>query len=110
MKDLEQINPVGLDGDRKLSGFADLALFLGGSEDSWTGVFLGLVAKSDPRHRHQLSLAFPVAVRAWEIWVSQPDIKVYVMTRELNDAALAHDWRTVTGELREPYDHQKDGL
>lgn len=83
MSNLERINPLRMVDDLRLSEFHELCLFLGGSDDSWTGVFLGLVGKSDPRHRAQLAVAFPLMVRAWEIWVSRPEVTVASLTRSL---------------------------
>lgn len=57
--------------DRPVQHVADLALILGGSDDSWTGDFLRLVAKSDPEHRAKLRAAFPLEVRLWERWMRE---------------------------------------
>lgn len=46
----------------------DLALLLGGSEGSFTGDLLRLVEGADPENRERLRTAFPVQVRAWELW------------------------------------------
>lgn len=48
----------------------DVALALGGSDDSWTGDLLRLVAKADPERRDLLRLAFPREVDLWLIWQS----------------------------------------
>lgn len=55
--------------DRPVQDIGDLALILGGSDDSWTGDFLRLVAKSDPEHRGKLRSAFPLEVRLWDRWI-----------------------------------------
>lgn len=55
--------------DLELHGLGDLAAVLGGSEDSFTGVLLHLIAKADPSNRARLLLAFPRQVRAWELWM-----------------------------------------
>lgn len=60
--------PPAHPADRPVVTYADLARYLGGSPDSWTGDFLRLVAKSDPQHRAALRRAAPYAVAAWEIW------------------------------------------
>lgn len=52
-----------------MSGLGDLALFLGGSEDSFTGKLLQLIVKADPYNRERLRLAFPHVVRTWEVWM-----------------------------------------
>lgn len=53
-----------------LHGLGDLALALGGSEDSFTGKLLQLIAKADPSNRDRLRLGFPRVVRAWELWMA----------------------------------------
>lgn len=64
----ERLNPHGMNRNEPVTDYPALALFLGGSDDSWTGAFLRLVAKSDPEHRDRLREAFPVHVAAWEAW------------------------------------------
>lgn len=51
-------------------GLGDLALFLGGSADSFTGDLLRLIAKaqSTPENLARLTRGFPAAVRAWAVW------------------------------------------
>lgn len=64
----------------------ELALFLGGSEDSFTGLLLALIAKADPGNRSRLSMAFPVEVAAWYAWGAMKDPRccdVAVMVRQL---------------------------
>jgi hypothetical protein len=53
-----------------MTGLGDLALFLGGSEDSFTGNLLRLIVKaqSTPENLAALRRAFPDVVRAWEVW------------------------------------------
>jgi hypothetical protein len=46
----------------------DLCLFLGGSDDSFTGDLLRLIAKADPGNRERLRLAYPRVVAAWQVW------------------------------------------
>jgi len=58
-----------LPDDHPLATYADLALALGGSEDSFTGDLLRLIAKADPRNRARLRAGFPLQVAAWEIWM-----------------------------------------
>lgn len=50
-------------------GTGDLARMLGGSEDSWTGDLVNLIAKSDPPHKAALRAAFPMHVAAYEAWM-----------------------------------------
>jgi hypothetical protein len=52
----------------QMFGTGDLALFLGGSPDSFTGVLLNLIVKADPGNRARLADAFPAVVHAWRIW------------------------------------------
>lgn len=56
--------------EEPMHGIGDLARALGGSEDSFTGQLLKLVAKADPDNRERLRIAFPRAVRAWELWMA----------------------------------------
>lgn len=58
------------DQDEPMHGIGDLALALGGSEDSFTGRLLQLIAKADPQNRERLRLGYPRIVRAWELWMS----------------------------------------
>jgi hypothetical protein len=48
--------------------YADLARFLGGSDDSFTGLLLMLIAKSDSGNMRKLAEAFPYETAAWRIW------------------------------------------
>lgn len=61
--------------DRQLDGLGDLALFLGGSEDSFTGKLLALIAKaqSTPANLAGLERGFPREVTAWRVWRSMGD-------------------------------------
>jgi hypothetical protein len=54
--------------DRQMWGTGDLAVFLGGSETSFTGLLIVLIQKADPGNLARLRLAFPREVRAWETW------------------------------------------
>lgn len=58
-----------LDADTKITSYAELALALGGSGDSFTGQLLLLVAKADPGNRARLRRGFPRQVAAWEMWM-----------------------------------------
>lgn len=46
----------------------DLARFLGGDADSFTGDLLHLIAKADPGNRERLGIAFSREVCAWQLW------------------------------------------
>ena len=54
--------------DREMYGTGDLALFLGGSEDSFTGKLLFLLQKADPGNVARIRKGFPEVVEAWETW------------------------------------------
>ena len=84
--------------DTQLFGTGDLALFLGGSEDSFTGLLLVLITKaqSTPANYSRLKSAFPREVRAWETWMGMTPVPTF---RELREALqeqdaplLAFDW------------------
>lgn len=80
---IEPINPNGMPADQRLYSTDELAVFLGGSADSWTGLFLRLVGKSDPEHRSRLAEGFPGHVRAWEMWQALPEPTVGALTAAL---------------------------
>jgi hypothetical protein len=69
--------------DRQMWGTGDLAVFLGGSEDSFTGLLLVLIAKADPENRGRLKLAFPRQVTAWELWQSCSPVPTFAQMREM---------------------------
>lgn len=55
-----------------------LALFLGGSEDSFTGHLVYLIAKGHPQHDGRVARGYPGPVRAYQVWMaasSQPTAK-----------------------------------
>jgi hypothetical protein len=54
--------------DRQMYGTGDLARFLGGSEDSFTGLLIVLMQKADPGNLARIRKGFPGEVQAWEIW------------------------------------------
>jgi hypothetical protein len=58
-----------LPADHPITTYAELALALGGSEDSFTGQLLALIAKADPGNRSRLRKGFPRHVAAWELWM-----------------------------------------
>ena len=59
----------GLTSDAPIRHTHDLARFLGGSGDSFTGQLIDLIAKADPGNRVLLREAFPRQVEAWEAWM-----------------------------------------
>jgi hypothetical protein len=71
--------------DMQLYGTGDLARFLGGSEDSFTGLLLVLITKaqSTPANFSRLELAFPREVAAWKMWNSMSPVPT---ARELREA------------------------
>jgi hypothetical protein len=74
--------------DMQLYGTGDLARFLGGSEDSFTGLLLVLIAKaqSTPENMGRLELAFPREVTAWKMWQSMSPVPTSRQLREALDA------------------------
>jgi hypothetical protein len=58
-------------GTEPMHGLGDLALCLGGSENSFTGDLLKLIVKAQatPLNLARLRLAFPREVWAWELWM-----------------------------------------
>jgi len=84
--------------DRRLFGTGDLAVFLGGSEDSFTGLLIVLMQKADHGNLARLRLAFPREVRAWEVWNSMSPVPTFAELREAladaeHGAALMREWR-----------------
>jgi hypothetical protein len=73
--------------DRQMWGTGDLAVFLGGSEDSFTGLLMVLIAKADPENRVRLKLAFPRQVAAWELWQACSSVPTFAQMREIMAAA-----------------------
>lgn len=72
---LASVSVGALPADVKLATHAHLALALGGSEDSFTGDLLRLIAKADPGNRARLRRGFPKQVAAWELWMeAAPEI------------------------------------
>lgn len=59
-----------------------LALFLGGSDDSFTGDLLALIAKADPGNKARLAEAFPDQVKAYDTWMDCPHIPTWAELRE----------------------------
>lgn len=63
----------GLPGSTEpMHGLGDVALALGGSEESFTGRLLLLIAKAQasPVNYQRLRAAFPIEVHAWELWMA----------------------------------------
>jgi len=70
-----EASPTGaLHPDMLVENGGHLALFLGGSPDSFTGMLIHLIAKGDPENRAKLRLGFPDQVLAWELWSGMEDI------------------------------------
>ena len=74
--------------DRQMFGTGDLALFLGGSEDSFTGLLLVLITKAQatPANYSRLKLAFPREVLAWETWNSMSPVPTFAELKAALDA------------------------
>lgn len=84
--------------DRPIYATGDLAVFLGGSPDSFTGKLLELVAKADPGNRGRLMIAFPREVIAWQTWQSVSPAPTFGQMRELM-ASVGPHIQQVTGIL-----------
>jgi len=70
--------------DRPIDATWDLALFLGGSADSFTGKLLDLICKAQatPENLGRLELAFPREVTAWKVWGSMSPAPTFRQLRE----------------------------
>ena len=78
--------------DEPMHGLGDLAVALGGSEDSFTGQLLALVAKAQatPENYGPLRAAFPRVVRAWELWMAtSPAPSADELLAKLNETIAA---------------------
>lgn len=89
--------------DRPMAGIGDLALALGGSETSFTGDLLRLIAKSDPGNRTLLRTAYPRQVLAYELWMATSPAPTLDRFRVALDAAdtpgyrFGAPWPTIGG-------------
>jgi hypothetical protein len=79
--------------DLPINSTGELALFLGGSRDSFTGKLLELIAKaqSTSENMGRLELAFPREVTAWKTWGSMSPAPTF---RHLREALGALEPRT----------------
>jgi hypothetical protein len=106
--------------DRVIWGTGDLALFLGGSESSFTGMLLVLIAKAQatPENSSRLELAFPHVVRAWQTWQSMSPTPTFRQLREALDRgeeaepratalALLNRMREVRGHIEDMDDDER---
>lgn len=50
---------------------------IGGSEGSFTGDLLALIARADQHNLMRLTVAFPHAVVLYMAWQSQPEVPTY---------------------------------
>ena len=75
--------------DRRMYGTGDLAVFLGGSEDSFTGLLIVLMQKADLGNLARLRLAFPREVLAWQAWNSMSPAPTIAELREALGTASA---------------------
>ncbi|HEV2452007.1 MAG TPA: hypothetical protein VGS62_08775 [Streptosporangiaceae bacterium] len=89
---------------RQILRTGDLALFLGGSGDSFTGLLLTLIAKADPGNKARLRMAFPREVAAFDGWQSMSPAPTF---RQLREALAAADDRQ---EEHERYAYGKPGI
>lgn len=69
-----------------LWGTGDLAVYLGGSEDSFTGDLIRLIAKADPGNRARLLVAFPREVYAYLTWMALDPPTAGALTEALEGA------------------------
>lgn len=70
--------------NRLVASTGDLAVFLGGSSDSFTGKLLELIAKAQatPSNFARLEAAFPREVAAWRTWQLMPEVPTFAQLRE----------------------------
>jgi hypothetical protein len=68
--------------DMTIGTTAYLALFLGGSVDSFTGKLLELMQKADPGNLARLDRAFPREARARDMWNSMSPAPTFAQLRE----------------------------
>jgi hypothetical protein len=80
-----------------VDSWGELCLFLKGSPDSFTGMLLALLAKSDPGNLARLRRLFPRHVAAWEIWVVRAPQLTYGELEEAL-AGRGHDAREAAVE------------
>jgi hypothetical protein len=80
--------------DRRMYGTGDLAVFLGGSEDSFTGLLLVLICKaqSTPENFSRLTLAFPREVTAWLMWNAMSPAPTFSELRAALEATYGEGW------------------
>lgn len=71
--------------DTRLITTGLLAVYLGGSEDSFTGLLLNLIAKADQCSKSRLRLAFPEVVHAYEVWMSMEPAPTWAEMTEAMD-------------------------
>jgi len=93
--------PEGLD-DRRMHGTGDLAVFLGGSEDSFTGLLVVLMQKADPGNLARLTLAFPREVAAWMVWNAMSPVPTFSRLRsalESHAGLYTDETPSGTGEM-----------
>jgi hypothetical protein len=58
--------------DTELRVVSQLAVFLDGMPDAFTGSLLTAIHHSDDRNRNKLAIVFPWEVAAFETWAGQP--------------------------------------
>ena len=71
--------------DRRMYGTDDLAVFLGGSASSFTGLLVILMQKADPGNLARLKLAFPREFAAWETWGAMSPVPTFAELRAALD-------------------------
>lgn len=99
--------------DRPILSTGQLALFLGGSEDSFTGLLLTLISKAQAtaENRSRLEMAFPYETAAWRMWQSMDPAPTFRELREALDAAPdgpEQTARELVARMREVRGHIED--
>lgn len=69
--------------DRVISTTGELAIFLGGSETSFTGQLLALFAKADPGNWQRLANAFPEEALALIAWTEADPAPTWAQLAQL---------------------------
>lgn len=77
--------------DKPIRVLGHLAVYLGGSEDSFTGRLLALFQKADPGNYRRLSAAFPDEARALEAWSRMQPAPTWQELRDYLARPLPHD-------------------
>lgn len=77
-----------------VADFSELALFLGGDTNSFTGELLRLIAKADPENLNRLAAGFPRHVRAWVMWRACAPVPARTLVALLEATSMSERRRT----------------